>query len=319
MSNGTATAAITIQTAPRDLESLKKVGIFQLRMLTEKLLGGTMGEQDKMAYAGLNLDQKVAYALQLLQQWDQQNPGVAQAMQQQAPMPPAPPPQQMMMPPPTNGAINGTHALPQAPPPAMTSTPLMGAPTMPFGNGMNGMGAQAAAQMQQMPMQQMPMGQMGAMQVNPAQVAAASQNAQQQVPAKERKPRNSAAAADKAETDLGSEVLKLLSNISAAQMAQGEAIVGALKEVTSVLDELRKNDVKSELKGLNEAYGGVYNLLKSWDSRLIQIQNAASLSVSLSLCLAEQVLQTTRADVLQAAAADIPSITAMLQASQGKA
>ena len=317
MSNGTATAAITIQTAPRDAESLKKVGIFQLRILTEKLLGGTMAEQDKMAYAGLNLDQKVDYALQLLQRWDQQNPGVAQAMQQQqAPVPQAPPQQMMMPAPQANGTINGAHALPSAPPPAMTSAPVTG-PQIPFGNGMgmNGMGAQAVAQMQ-MPMQQVPMPQMGAMQVNPAQVAAASQNAQATA-TKERKPRNS--ASEKSDPDLGAEVIKLLTTINAAQTAQGEAIVGALKEVTSALDEIKKNDVKAELKGLNEAYGGVYNLLQRWDARLTQIQNASNLSISLSLFLAEQVLNTTRADILQLAAADIPSIAAMLQASQGKA
>jgi len=316
MSNGTATAAITIQTAPRDLESLKKVGIFQLRILTEKLLGGTMTEENKMAYAGLNLDQKVAYALQLLQQWDQANPGVAQSMQQ-APMPQAPPQQMMMPAPQTNGAINGAHALPATPPPAMTSAPVMG-PSIPF-NGMGGMNGQAAAQQMQMPMQQVPMPQMGAMQVSPAQVAASSQAAQQQqAPAtKERKPRNS--GSEKSDPDLGSEVLKLLTNITSTQVAQGEAIVGALKEVTSALDEIKKNDVKAELKGLNETYASVYNLLKIWDSRITQIQNTANLSVALSLFLAEQVLNTTRGEVLQLAAADIPSINAILQASQGKA
>jgi hypothetical protein len=320
MSNGSV-AAITPQTAPRDPEGLKKIGIFQLRMLTEKLCGGTMPEQQKMAYGGMTIDQKVAMALDLLRQWDQANPGAwqgGQVPQQQAPQQMQAPPQQMMPPPHMNGTANGAHAIPMGAP-AMNAQPLMGSPMMPFQNGQGGM---PMPQQQQMPMQQMPMMGMtpppGMQQVDPSQLAAASQAAQPATTTKERKPRNS--SAEKNDPDLGAEVLKLLSTISQTQAAQGEAIVAALKEVMGALDESKKsNDLKAEVKALSESYSGVYGVLKTWDAKIDSIQRSTNLAVALSLFLAEQVLQTPRQDVLQIAVGEIPSIVGMLQVSPGKA
>lgn len=90
----TSVSSITPASAPRDAESLMKLGVFQLRLLVEKL-GALSNDQEKMAFAKLSGDQKVALAVQLLQKWDQQNGGAQNGVANgvgHAPAPMAPPP-----------------------------------------------------------------------------------------------------------------------------------------------------------------------------------------------------------------------------------
>jgi hypothetical protein len=71
----TSLASITVQTAPRDPAALEKLGIFQIRLLVEKL--GALGtEQEKIAFAKLDTPGKVNLAVQLLNQFDKANGGV---------------------------------------------------------------------------------------------------------------------------------------------------------------------------------------------------------------------------------------------------
>lgn len=70
----TSVASITPQSAPRDPQALMKMGIFQLRLLIEKL-GGLGNEQEKVAFAKMNTDEKVNLALQLLAHFDKTNGG----------------------------------------------------------------------------------------------------------------------------------------------------------------------------------------------------------------------------------------------------
>jgi len=70
----TSLASITVQTAPRDPVALEKLGIFQIRLLVEKL--GALGtEQEKIAFAKLDTPGKVSLAVQLLGQFDKANGG----------------------------------------------------------------------------------------------------------------------------------------------------------------------------------------------------------------------------------------------------
>lgn len=70
----TSLASITVQTAPRDPVALEKLGIFQIRLLVEKL--GALGtEPEKIAFAKLDTPGKVSLAVQLLGQYDKANGG----------------------------------------------------------------------------------------------------------------------------------------------------------------------------------------------------------------------------------------------------
>ena len=70
----TSLASITVQTAPRDPVALEKLGIFQIRLLVEKL--GALGtEPEKIAFAKLDTPGKVSLAVQLLNQFDKANGG----------------------------------------------------------------------------------------------------------------------------------------------------------------------------------------------------------------------------------------------------
>lgn len=64
-------SVITPQNAPRDRDRLKEAGIFRLRHLTEKL-GGIEGDAQRAGYARMTVDQKVDYAMQLLDKWDRE-------------------------------------------------------------------------------------------------------------------------------------------------------------------------------------------------------------------------------------------------------
>jgi len=67
------------QTAPRSIEELSNVGLFQLRLLVDKL-GGLQTAEQKQAFAGLAMDDKVKLAHQLLAVWDR-NGGALPALQ----------------------------------------------------------------------------------------------------------------------------------------------------------------------------------------------------------------------------------------------
>lgn len=114
----TTVSKITPQSAPRDPESLMKLGVFQLRLLVESL-GALGNEQEKMAFAKMSSQQKVDLAQQLLQQWDKNNGGVQ------------------------NGVVNGAGALPAMPPPAMA--PPQGLPVTQVDPAAVAAAAQAAA------------------------------------------------------------------------------------------------------------------------------------------------------------------------------
>ena len=326
--------AITPQTAPRDPIALKAVGIFQLRNLTEKL-GGLQSENEKMAYSRMNLDEKVNLALHLLQQWDRQNPG---GMQAPAPMA-APAPH-------SNGVAPGMMTSPAMPlmgtVAAMPGQPQMQAPASPpaqapaFGGFSAPPGGQLGASFSPapqpngfhpQPMTQQPMfapsgGAPQVAAVDPGALAAAQAAASTAPAATEstRKPRTSKndTAVD---SGLGEKVLNAITSMQQQNQASSEAIVSALKEVTSTIDELRKENVKEQLKTLNEAYGGVYNILKLWDARITLQQNSINLSIALSLMLTEQVLGgAPRDQILAAAMGDANQVGAILaQATQGKA
>lgn len=70
----TPVASVTPQTAPRDPAALEKLGIFQIRLLIEKL-GGLSNEQEKVAFARFSTPEKVQLALQLLNQYDKAGGG----------------------------------------------------------------------------------------------------------------------------------------------------------------------------------------------------------------------------------------------------
>ena len=116
----TSVSKTTPQSAPRDAQSLMKIGIFQLRMLIEAC-GGLANNEEKMAFAKMSVDEKVQLAMQLLAKWDQANGGGApmngaggHAMP--APMQMMPAPQGMQVDPATIAAA-AQAAAPQAPAP----------------------------------------------------------------------------------------------------------------------------------------------------------------------------------------------------------
>lgn len=307
----TSVPSITPQTAPRDPEGLKKAGIFQLRTLTERL-GGLNSEEQRMAYARLNIDQKVDLALQLLQQFDRANPGAAQMQ--------APPPH-------VNGQTNGAPAM--APPPMMASTsmPFNGAPVAQLPNGQPmqpAFGGFPQAQQQQyarqppmMSQQPLPMGPPQVSMVDPGALAAAQAAASATTTATGRQPRNKATTKEDG-PDLGEKVLNALTSLAQMVQANTEAAAGAIKEVTGAIDELRKDSPKEQLKGLHESYRGVYQVLSQWDGRITQLQNSTNLAIALSLMLGEQVMGAPRDQILQAAAADMGSISALISGAPGK-
>jgi hypothetical protein len=65
----TSTAVISPQTAPRSIKALSKIGIFQLRLLIQKL-GGLETPEQRQAFAGLRPEAKVRLAARLLAAWD---------------------------------------------------------------------------------------------------------------------------------------------------------------------------------------------------------------------------------------------------------
>lgn len=90
----TSVSKVSPQSAPRDPQGLMKLGIFALRLLIVDA-GGLTTNEEKMAFAKMNVDEKVQLAMQLLAQWDRSHG--------QMPMNGAghaPPPQMQMMPPP---------------------------------------------------------------------------------------------------------------------------------------------------------------------------------------------------------------------------
>lgn len=316
----TSISSITPQTAPRDVESLMKAGIFQLRLLVDNLyksLGSPQTEEQKISFSKMSPEGKAKAAKELLDAWDRANPGAA-AMAQQPQQPQqqmAPPPMQMAAPPQmavpsgaqvpyANGTVNGNGAYPN---------PAIGAAPMPF-------------HPQQPPMQQMqmPMGPPPQVaQVDPAALAHAQQAAGATAPAATtRKPRNSAAKAESQEEGpgLGPQILAMLTQLGEQSQKNTETVVGVLRQVNESLEGLNKggtdDEVKKHLSSLNASYAGVYNVLTSWDSRLTQIQFSANLSIALSLFLAEQVIQGAgRQDVLQMALGDMSGIMQMVQAT----
>jgi hypothetical protein len=116
----TSVSKTTPQSAPRDAQGLMKIGIFQLRILIEAC-GGLQQPEEKMAFAKMSVEEKVALAQQLLAQWDRANPGGGGA--------------------PMNG---GGHAM-QAPPPMQMMPPPQGMPVTQVDPAAVAAAAQAAA------------------------------------------------------------------------------------------------------------------------------------------------------------------------------
>lgn len=328
----TASASITPQTAPRDVNGLKGMGIFQLRTLIERL-GALQTDEQKMAFSGMSMDQKANLALEFLSAWDKAHPGQAAVA----------PPHANGVAAPAMSAPTGMMSAPSMPlvgtVAAMPGQPQFGQPgAAPAFNGFNThppqpQAPQAAPQFQAPPMAQQPMfappPQVAA--VDPGALAAA-QNAVSTAPAASgRKPRNSTTKEDAAPADpaLAEKLLGLLSTIGQQQQllaqqsqANTEAVASAVREVSTALQELKKENVKEQLTGLQNAYAGVYNALVSMDGRLTAIQNSTNLTIALSLMLAEQVINgASRQDILSAGMSDVSSIAQILapQAAPGKA
>lgn len=68
----TSVAKLTPQTAPRDVDGLMKIGIFQLRLLIESM-GALETAQEKTAFAKMDTPSKIALTQQLLAAWDKNN------------------------------------------------------------------------------------------------------------------------------------------------------------------------------------------------------------------------------------------------------
>lgn len=300
-----STPRITPQTAPRTLEGLQAMGVFQIRLLLEEL-GCLATDENKQAFAKMKAEDKAATALQWLQHWDQQNPGQYQGVPATTAPAMAPPPPQ------TNGATNGTNgaALP------VMAAPVMGAPPM-AGPPMNG-----TPVMQQ----QMPFAQPQVAAVNPGALAsAASAAAGGLTPPTttttttkgRRQPASNGANGD---ADLANTVLNSLSTLLTETKSQNEAITGALREVAQKLDKGGNAELSADVKSILQQYQGIYQVMTNFNASLSALQASTGLSISLSLFLAENVLGAGRDEILKMALADVGSVQNMVQTtSAGKA
>jgi len=187
----------------------------------------------------------------------------------------------------------------------------------PLQNGttMHGMVPPPALQ-QQAPMQQMvPQGyappMMTPQEVNPSALATAAGTV-------ERSPSNRQTK-KAGDPDLAASVLAVLNQIVSAQAEQASVFGAAIREVRDAITELQKPaGMEEHLKSLDRSYGGVYNVLTTFDQRLTQANQAALLSISLSMFLAESVLSAPRDQLLQLAAGELSSIQSLLGAASGK-
>ena len=277
--SGTSIARMTPQTAPRNSEELAKLGIFQLRLLIIDC-GGLADEPSKLAFAKMTIDQKVELARQLLDAYDRANGGGGAPMQNGASM-------QGMMPPP--GA------------PMMQQPVMQQQPVMHQAPPMQQMAPQGYAPQMMAPPQE----------VNPAALAAAAGTV-------ERSPSNKQTK-KAGDPDLAASVLSMLNQIASAQAQQAETFGAAIREVRDAVTELQKPaGMEEHLKSLDRSYGGVYNVLTTFDQRLSQAHQTSLLAISLSMFLAESVLGAPRDKILQMAAGDLPSIQSLLGAATGK-
>lgn len=300
----TSTAVISPQTAPRSIEELSKIGIFQLRLLIDKL-GGLSTAEQKQAFAGLKAEEKVNLAAQLLAAWDKQNGGAPQ----------------QIAPPHMNGTSGGAAFAPamSAAPPAMApmgAPPMMQQQPLQMGQPMGAPPAFGGFPQQPMAPQGMPqMAPPQMQQVDPAAVAAA-QAAATPPATTGRKPRT--AKTDNDAGDLGPQVLTALSHI--AQLAQGntEAIIGMKQFVEVMVEETKKNaSIRDDIKQLAASYQGMYNVLAAWDARINMLQQSTNLAIALSLIIGETALGASKQDIIQAALGDMASVAALL-ATPGK-
>jgi hypothetical protein len=270
---------MTPQTAPRNAAELAKLGIFQLRLLIQDC-GGLADEPSKLAFAKMTADQKVELARQLLDVWDRANGGGGAPMQNGASL-------QGMMPPPGAQPVMQQPVMQQAPPMQQQAPQMMAPPGY-------------APQM------------MAPQEVNPAALAAAATNGVERSPSN----KQSKKAGD---PDLAANVLSMLNQISSAQAEQANSFGAAIRELRDIVTELQKPaGMEEHLKSLDRSYGGVYNVLTTFDQRLSQANQTALLAVSLSMFLAESVLGAPRDQILQMAAGDLPSIQSLLGAATGK-
>jgi hypothetical protein len=290
----TSTAVISPQTAPRSIEELSKIGIFQLRLLIDKL-GGLQTPEQKQAFASLKAEEKVNLAAQLLAAWDKQNGGTPQ----QAPAPHM------------NGAGAPTGFAPAMSAAAPAMAPMGAAPmqmmTQPMGAPQMGQAPSFGGFPQQAP--QMPPPQ-GMQQVDPASVAAAQAAAQPTTTT--RKPRT--AKADAGDSELGAQMLTAISQLGGMVQHNNEQITGLMQVMGAAIEEAKKNaSIRDDIKQLNASYSGVYNVLASWDQRINTLQQSTNLAIALVLFMAEQTLGASKQDLIQAAIGDIPAIVSLLQ------
>lgn len=305
----TSVATISPQTAPRSIEELSKIGIFQLRLLIEKV-GGLNTPEQKQAFSGMKAEEKVQLAYNLLAIWDKTNGG-----------PQAPPP----------AYTNGTTA-PSAPfqqpgvmpamnaaPPAMApmaATPMQQQPLPlqtggmpPAGPGFGfpqGGGLPAPTGMPGLP--GMPAPQIA--QVDPAAVAAAQAAAAPTTSG--RKPRT--AKADTGGGELAPEVLNALTSLGQGLAGINGSIAQLSTSVGALLEDAKKNaTMRDDIKGLAASYQGMYTVLGQWDGRITQLQNTTNILLTVILMMAEQSMGASRTEILNAALGDVPGLVQYLQ------
>lgn len=201
----TSIASITPQNAPRDNAGLFKMGIFQLRLLIEKL-GGLKETPEKLAFAKMSTEEKITLAQQLLANWDKLNGGGNGV---------------------TNGVAPGMGAMP-APQQQQMMSPMDQQQMMMQGQGQ-------PQQMMGTPTQVDPAALANAQQ--------AAQAASPPAATSRRSPRTQQAPAAP-EADLGGAIVELMNRISEQTEAGNQALTAGLREMGGQLSELQKGAAK---------------------------------------------------------------------------
>jgi hypothetical protein len=293
-------STMTPQTAPRDRNRLLTESPFQLRILVQKL-GGLSTDEQKMSWHDMkSKEAQIDYVLKLLLQWDQANPGAAQA------------------PPPAGPVPTSNGAMPYQPPPMMQAPPQQMVPQQPQQSMQP---APHYAPPGVMPHAPIP----GAMMQAPPQVPqvnpAAAQQVQQattETTKARRQPRTpSDAQAPQPTADIGVEIVGLLTTLKASADAQVARYDQFQSYLTSLLQEA-SDSKNSRVTALEAKYADVHATLQQTNQYLQSISQVQTWTLLAFLTFMQENMGASMTDLLGAAISDSATFQQLVNKATGK-